>query len=304
MTPFKLSVAQSTLVEEVFIVKRRTRLLAVVVLTLLIAIVATGCSVGASTPMVVSAAPNQPASGITVIGEGKVSAAPDVARITLGVETTGATAKAAMDDNNAKMNQVVAKIKALGVAEKDIQTSGINLYPVYETKPDRTTTVAPAAPTSSASASTGAAVAPVPAVAPAPAAPVSTEPTISGYRASNQVTITVNDIKQAPAVLDGVVGVGANSVSGLQFGIKDDSKLKQAALDQAAKQTKGKADAIASALGKSVVGIVSVQEDVTYSPMPVRAAAAGMAKDSLESVSVSPGELVINARIQATYAIQ
>jgi uncharacterized protein YggE len=271
-------------------------LIVLAVLFVVISIFAVGCSTGSSMPVVVSAAPNQPAC-ITVIGEGKVTAKPDIAHISLGVETTGSTAKTAMDDNNAKMNQVVAKIKALGIAEKDIQTSGINLIPVYENKAARTVAPAPAVSGSNSSSTPAIAVAPAP-------APDSNMPVIVGYRASNQITITINDINQAPAVLDGVVGVGANSISGLQFGIKDDSKLKQAALDQAAKQTKGKAEAIASALGKTVVSITSVQEDVSYSPVPMRAAAMGVAKDAAESVSVSPGELEINAKIQATYAIQ
>lgn len=231
-----------------------------------------GCS-SAQTPVAV--AQSKEPTGLTVVGEGKVMATPDVAYINLGVETTGDTAKAAMDQNAARMNEVVAKVKALGVQERDIQTSGINLFPIYEQqrRPDMPS--------------------------PAPPAP-ETLPRIVGYRASNAVRVNIYDLKRAPEVLDGVVGVGANSVSGLQFGIKDDSKLRQQALSDAAKQARDKAQVIADALGVRLASVASAREEYSVGPMPLAEARAAAAMDAA-STPVSPGELVITARLSVTY---
>jgi uncharacterized protein YggE len=236
------------------------------IIALASAVALTGCSGTSATP---AAADEKAPAGITVVGEGEVSAAPDVAYISLGVESTGGTAKAAMDANAANMNQVVEKIKALGIEEKDIQTSGLNLNPVYDNKrfdqPDQT-------------------------------------PTIVGYRASNQVTITIADVSRAAEVLDGVVDVGANSVSGLQFSIKDDSQLRQQALATAVKKAEDKGKALADALGVGITGVSSVVEDYSSGVVPMRA--AGPARDMAESTPVMPGELTVSARIQVTYCIQ
>jgi uncharacterized protein YggE len=232
-----------------------------------------GCS-AAQTP--VAGAQTQDPTGITVVGEGRVMAAPDVAYISLGVETTGATAKEAMDANAQRMNEVVAKIKSLGVQDREIQTSGINLFPVYDQKRvDMPTPMqVPTAPDAA--------------------------PRIIGYRAGNSVRVAIYDLARAPEVLDGVVSVGANSVSGLQFGIKDDSKLRQQALSDAAKQTRDKAQVIADALGVRIVSIASVREEFYGGPMPVEQARAA-AMDAAGSTPVSPGELTVMARVTVTY---
>ncbi len=232
------------------------------------ALLLAGCAGGQAAT---AAAANPEPTGITVVGEGKAIATPDVAYVSLGVETTGDTAKAAMEENSRRMNEVVGQLKGLGIAERDIQTSGINLQPIYEPmRPEQT----------------------------------ATRPNIVGYRASNTVTVTINDLAQAPAVFDGVVKVGANSISGLQFGIKDESRLRQQALAEAAKQSQGKAKAIADALGVTITGVASVQEDFSGGPVPLRDAKAALAAEQAASTPVLAGELTITARVQVTYRYQ
>ena len=68
---------------------------------------------------------------ITVVGQGDAKIAPDVGYVSVGVRTREKTAKEAQDKNNQAMAAVIAKVKSLGVDDKDIQTSGISLYPVY-----------------------------------------------------------------------------------------------------------------------------------------------------------------------------
>ncbi len=69
---------------------------------------------------------------ITVVGQGQIKVAPDVAYVSVGVQTRANTAKDAQDQNNQAMAAAIAKIKSLGIADKDIQTSGISLYPSYD----------------------------------------------------------------------------------------------------------------------------------------------------------------------------
>lgn len=222
---------------------------------------------GAAAP---AAAADKPPAGISVVGEGQVYAVPDIAYVNFGVETTGQTAKAAMDDNARSMNQVIEKLKALGLTDRDIQTSGINVYPIYEQKePD----------------------------------PRATAPTVVGYRANNAVTVNISDLKKASDVLDTVVAAGVTNVSGLSFDIKTDAKLRQQALAEAGKQAQEKAKAIADSLGVKITSIASVTEDYGASPQPVPLAARSAAV-AADSTPVSPGELTILARLQVTFNIQ
>ncbi len=88
-------------------------------------------SAGSSTPAAAGTTSSL-LNTITVTGQGQIKVAPDVAYVSFGVQTRASTAKAAQDQNNQAMAAAIAKIKALGIADADIQTSGINLYPVYD----------------------------------------------------------------------------------------------------------------------------------------------------------------------------
>ena len=229
-----------------------------------------GCTGTAQVPT--ASAQSAPLTGITVTGTGTAVAVPDVAYISLGVQTTGATAKDAMDANATQMTQVVDKIKALGIADRDIQTSGVSVNPVYDQK-----SVQP-------NGSSG-------------------MPQITGYMANNSVRITINDVSKAGDILDGVVSVGANNVSGIQFGLKDDTKLRQQALTEATKNAKPNAQAIADALGVKLTSVASVQEQNSGGPIPMAAAAPSAGRGDT-TTPVLPGELTITANVTITYNFQ
>ena len=124
---------------------------------------------------------------IEVTGEGSVSAAPDFARVTLGVTSTGATAGEAMAENAKAANALVSLIKAEGVAPADIQTSEVSISPMFAQ----------------------------------PALGEKTAPAITGYSVSNNVAVTVREIPRLGALLDKAVTAGANSVYGIGFGHND-----------------------------------------------------------------------------------
>ncbi|HEV8635217.1 MAG TPA: SIMPL domain-containing protein [Chloroflexota bacterium] len=204
-------------------------------------------------------------TGITVVGEGMARAEPDVAYVTTGVLTRGQTAKQAQDENTRLMNAIIQAIRGRGVEEKDVRTSGISLYPTYEREPN----------------------------------------TISGYQATNTVRVTVQDVKKTGEILDAAVGAGANINSGVQFGLKDDTAFRRQALDQAVKEARAKADAIAGAAGLRVAGVQSMVDESQSQPVAPEMARVAMANQAAAGpVPVQPGQLAVTARVRVVYSFQ
>ena len=206
---------------------------------------------------------------ITVLGEGEVRAEPDIAIVNVGVTAVAPSSQAAMDQVSQRLAEVIAGTRALGVEARDIQTAGLSLQPVFRprTRPD--------------------------------------DPQeIESYRASNSVTITVRDIGQAGTVLDAASRNGANVIGGLRFGLANTEAPRQQALTAAVREAERKARAVASAAGVNVAGVLSIVEEGVGAPQPVaRAAPAGPAAAELVPPPVEPGELVIRARVRASYSI-
>jgi uncharacterized protein YggE len=124
-------------------------------------------------------------ASLTVTGTATVEAAPDLATLSLGVTTTGATAAAAMAANSDALAAVIARLKSAGVEGRDIQTSNLALNPNWVSN-------------SSGTASE-----------------------IQGYVATNMLTVRIRALDQTGAVLDAAISDGANSLNGLSFGLQD-----------------------------------------------------------------------------------
>lgn len=203
---------------------------------------------------------------LSAYGETRVE--PDMATITLGVMTEGKTAAEAMAANATRMTAVVASLKKAGIAEKDIQTSNLNLNPQYryeENKP----------------------------------------PILIGYQASNQVTVRVLDLKKLGAAVDATVNAGANQVHGISFGLVDPTAAENAAREAAVKALAAKADLYAKATGHRVSRLVSLSEGGGYTPRPPMPmmemqGARGFAKDS---TPVQGGELTVRIDISGLYEV-
>ena len=210
---------------------------------------------------------------ITVQGQGTVSAQPDVVTLSLGVQTTGETAKEALRLNSQQMTGVLQAIQAAGIEQEDIQTSGINLYPVYE---DRSL-VQPGE-----------------------------QRGIVGYRASNDVSVRVHDIDKAGSVLDAAVTAGANQVGGVRFGLSDTDSIVTDALIAAVQNAQAKAQTIADTLGVQLGAALVVNEDWIERPEARGVAfAAEAAFDSGGfSSPVQGGAVSVTAHIRVTFAIE
>lgn len=205
---------------------------------------------------------NQP--NIVVTSEGTVSAAPDQASISVGVQVMKPTAAEALAGANAATEAVLAKLDSLGIARANIQTSGVGLYPVQQ----------------------------------APAQPGG-EGVITGYRATNQLTVLITDLGKVGQVLDAVVSAGANQVGGVRFGLKDDTAVQRQAMQEAIQRARPQADATAAGLGLKTGQVLAIREDSSASPaMPAAQAAIGKG-----GVPIEPGQLTARARVQVTFAL-
>lgn len=198
---------------------------------------------------------------------GEVRAAPDMAMISLGVNTQGPTAEAAMRANTTQMNQVVAALRRQGIAEADIQTSGLNLNPQYVYEQNQ-------------------------------------PPRLNGYQATNQVTIRVLDLARLGQAIDAVVGAGANQIQGVSFGLRNPATAEDEARRRAVQALNAKAGLYASATQMRIGRLVSLSEGGGYQPQPPRPVPileARMAK--ADATSVSPGELTVRIDIQGVFEL-
>ncbi|CAN5290398.1 SIMPL domain-containing protein [soil metagenome] len=201
---------------------------------------------------------------LSASGESKV--APDLATITLGVQTDGATAAGAMGANAAQMTKVIAALKKAGIAERDIQTSNLSVNPQYvyvENNP----------------------------------------PKLTGYQASNQVTVQVRDLAKLGQTVDATVNAGATNVGGISFGLQDPVAAENQARVDAVKALQAKADLYARATGYKIVRLVSLGEGGGYTPQPPMPMYAMAKMERADSSPVSAGELKVRVDVSATYEL-
>lgn len=201
-----------------------------------------------------------------------VEAAPDVATVGTGVQTRAPTAQAAMQQNAAQTEQLIAALARAGIAKKDIQTSGINLSAQYDYS-DR---------------------------AGQPAGP-----RFIGYEASNQLTVKLRDIKRVGASLDAMVAAGATSINGPAFSVDDPSPLLAQARGQALKSAKAQADFYAQAAGYRTARLVSIAESNSggMPPMPM-AQSARFKADAIANTPVEPGQVSASVTLTVQYALE
>ena len=202
---------------------------------------------------------------INVTGNGKVSASPDIAYISLGVVTEDKVANTAQQNNAKAMDQIISKIKGLGIAAEDIKTVGYNIYPKYDYIKE-----------------TG-------------------ESNITGYTVNNTVQVTVRDIKKTGNVIDVASANGANITNGISFGLSDYEKYYNQALKSAVTAAKKRAETIAGALSINLKKPVTVTENggsapvYNYRSYDLKADAASVA------TPVEAGTIEVSASVSMVY---
>jgi uncharacterized protein len=207
-----------------------------------------------------------PEHTITVSGTGKALVKPDVADLSLGISVQRAKAKDSQSAAADIMAQVVAAVKADGVADKDIQTSDYSLSPVYDYS--------------------------------------SNKATITGYETDNTVSITVRDLSTVGTVIDDATAAGANNVQGISFRMDDSTGAEAQARTDAMTDAKAKADALASAAGVNITGVQSISDQSAPTPMPIyfNGAPRAAAGDS-STTPIEPGNVEVDVTVTVVYLI-
>lgn len=217
--------------------------------------------------------PADEAGILRVTGEGQVEAAPDMAVITLGVQSRAATAEAALAETSGRVAAVLDTLRAAGVLPRDMQTSGLSLAPEWEN---------PRAPGRD------------------PGRDGEEPPRIIGFIASNMLTVRLRDLPALGGVLDQIVKAGANSFNGLQFTVSNLRELQDEARRRAVADARARADLYAGAAGVTLGVVRSLTETGGAQPRPFLARDMAMAA---ESVPVAEGEITISATVEVTYSI-
>ena len=209
----------------------------------------------------------QEPTGITVMAQGKASAEPDLAMITIGVQTRDAGARPAAEKNDSRMNDVMDALLELGVAEEDIQTVDYCVRAEIDWDDD--------------------------------------EQRVIGYVVSNSVLVKLREMEKVGDVLDAVTAAGANNVYGIQFTFDDPSALREEARAEAMVEARKKAEALAQLAGVGLGKPRYINESFMESPPfylePIYAVAAERGIGG--GAPVQPGQLEIAVQVQVTYDI-
>lgn len=204
---------------------------------------------------------------LDVSAEGAVTRAPDIATISAGVVTQALTASAAMQENASRMSATVAALKATGVADRDIQTGSLSLSPQYRYAENKA-------------------------------------PEITGYQASNQVSVRFRDVKRAGKILDTLVAQGANQINGPVFSVeKADAAIDEARV-AAIKTARARADLYAQAAGLKVKRILSISESQGYAPPPYPVPMMMSARAEKADTAIEPGEQKLSVNVSVSFELE
>jgi uncharacterized protein YggE len=204
---------------------------------------------------------------ISVTGEGKAVAKPDMATIHTGVVSQAATAKEALAANSKAMEAVLAELKKRGIAAEDVQTSQFSVQPTYKQDERRRTA-----------------------------------PEIAGYQVTNQVRVRVRKLDRIGEVLDGLVEAGSNQLSGITFGLNEPRSVLDTARIEAIGDARRRAELYAKAAGVRVGKVQRINEQNVRFPQPV-----AMARNyamAAEAVPVAAGEEEFHVTIDVTFTLE
>jgi uncharacterized protein YggE len=205
---------------------------------------------------------------ISVTGQGEATVPPDMADIQTGVVTRGVAAAEALSANNEVMEKILGVLKMFKIASKDVQTSSFNVSPEYK-RNERG----------------------------------QTQPTIVGYRVTNQVRVEVRNLADLGKVLDALVRAGSNEVSGVSFGIDDPTGVLNQARNRAIANAHSRAELYAQAAGVRLGKVLTISEQPIEFPQP-RYLGLSLAKEGVSSVPVATGEQEFRVRIHMVFALE
>jgi uncharacterized protein len=206
---------------------------------------------------------------ITVVGKGRVTATPDRVSFTAGVQTQAPTVEAAVNQNNQLMERVIAALKAAGVPDADLRTTGFGVHPQYDHRPD------------------------------------GRRPEIVGFQVMNNVHVSRSDAAAASRLLTVALGAGANQVSGLSFSYRDRAAAEGEGLQAALTNARAKAALLAQSAGRTLGRTMAVVEGGAQPPpMPMYRQEMMVAAARVSDVPVEAGTDELEFVVTAVFEIR
>jgi uncharacterized protein YggE len=203
-------------------------------------------------------------SQLSVTGQGETRIAPDMAVVQLGVTTRADGAAQAMQENSTQQRAVIDALTGTGVTQADIQTSGLSLNAVMDFSQDR-------------------------------------GPVLSGYEASNTVSVRVGEIPRLGEVLDAIVAAGANQINGISFSREDAAGAEDEARRAAVADARHKAEILAEAAGLTLGPVLTLRDaPVAEGPRPMMRAAMSAER---ADVPVEAGQVSMAAQVEIEFAL-
>lgn len=217
------------------------------------------------------AAPEQPREAtIIVSGEGEARLAPDMAMLTMAVVKQAETAAQALSDNNGAMAAVMNDLKAVGIEQTDLQTTGFSIAPQYrQDKNDAGELL---------------------------------EPVIVGYQVTNALTIRIRDLTKLGDVIDRSVNLGINQGGEINFSNNDPQEAVTQARKAAMEEAMAKARTLTDAAGVKLGRVIEISENFAR-PMPQPMYRAAMAKEMSDAAPVASGENTYTVTVNVTFGI-
>lgn len=203
---------------------------------------------------------------IAVVAQGEGSVAPDLAIVSFAVSGDGTELAPTRDDVNRRSSAVLAALRALGVAERDINAPDVGIHPQYDYRKGQK---------------------------------------LIGYRVDRHMTAKVRELDRLGDVLDGVVDAGANEVFGAQMSAADPSAAEHAALEAAMAAARAKAEVLAAAAGATLGRVARIEEDASRGgiPLPGMRMMGAMAESADAATEVAGGDLTVTRSVRAWFEL-
>jgi len=215
-----------------------------------------------------SGAPAAETKVITVVGQGEAMGVPDQARVNVGVDVFEPEVSQAVQKNEASIQAIMEVLVGLGIAQEDIQTSNYSLY-AEQKYGDQ--------------GAEG----------------------ISGYRVSNQVSVTIRDIERVSEVLEAVTKAGANNIYGVEFILSETGTLESQARANALKNAQNRAAELAKMSGVNLGEILAISEVISpLTPVYRYGMGGGAEAAAVPAPSISPGQVSVSTQVQVTYELK
>lgn len=209
---------------------------------------------------------------VSVTGYGEIAAQPDVAVVTMGVQTEADEAGVALTQNNEQTQALLEALSSAGIADENIQTQAIRLQPRYNTEQP-----------------------------PEPTTGGSNAAEVMGYLATNLVEVRIDNIEEIGAVLDTAVAAGGNRIENIRFDLSDRSEILRQAREVAWNDAQQKAEQYAGLAGAELTEVLSIS---TFEQTPGPVAQTTFDSASAAAVPVQPGTQNVRVEVQVSWRLQ